>query len=83
MFKSDILKEIIITLWQKLPQYVDKKLSKFLIGQLNKFKARYHIKKYKPYRETRVINLVVIKKKLYKIQEFVNLYINKNIYNMD
>lgn len=79
----DILKEIAIVLWKKLPQYIRQEIPKFSMGWLNSFKARHNIKKYRQHGESGSIDLVVVEKKLQEIWEAINLYTNKNIYNID
>ena len=80
---EDILKEMAAVLWKKLPQYAGQEVPKFSTGWLDGFKARHNIKKYKQQRESGLIDLVVVKEELQEIQEDVNLYTNKDIYNMD
>lgn len=58
-------------------------MPKFLTRLLNKFKARHHIRKYRLYGKAKAINLVVVKEKLQEIKKIVNLYINKDIYNIN
>lgn len=70
-------------LWEKLPQYVGQEILKFSTEWLDSFKARHNIKKYKQYRESEFIDLVVVEKKLQKIWETINPYTNENIYNID
>lgn len=83
MATGNILKEMIVILWQKLLQYVDYEVPKFLNGQLDGFKARHHIKKYRPYGEPEIVDLVVVEKELQEIQEEVNPYRKQNLYNID
>lgn len=70
-------------LQQKLSQYSSQKISKFLTEQLDKFKARHNIKKYKQYEKVVAINLVAVEEKLQEIQEVVDLYTNENVYNIN
>lgn len=53
---GDILKEIAIILQEKLSQYVDQEMSKFLIGWLDTFEARHNIKKYRQQGEAEAID---------------------------
>lgn len=80
---GDILKEIAIILWQKLFQYVGQEMSKFSTRQLEHFKTKQYIKKYKQHREAKAINLVAIEKKLQEIRKIVGLYKNEDIYYMN
>lgn len=81
MVISNILKEMIIILCQKLFQYINQKMTKLSTSE--DFKARYYIKKYKQYKKLRVIDLIAIKEKLQEIQEIVEPYINEDIYNIN
>lgn len=47
------------------------------------FKIRHYIKKYILHGKTKAINLVVVKEKLQKIWDIINLYTNGDIYNID
>lgn len=39
-------------------------MPKFSIKQLASFKTRHNIKKYKQYKKTKIVNVVIIKKEL-------------------
>lgn len=59
-------------------------MSKFLIRQLDEFKARDNIIEYSQHEKARGIDLlVVVEKELQEIWKVLNLYNNKNIYNID
>lgn len=57
-------------------------MSKFLNKCLNKFKAKYYIKKYRFYREAKVVDSVVVKKQLQKIWKEINLDKKKKTFTM-
>lgn len=80
---GDIIKEMVIVLWEKLIQYAGQKVLKFSTRKLDGFKVRHNIKKYRQYGESGSINLVIVKEKLQEIQEVINLYTNENVYNID
>lgn len=61
---GDILKEMAVVFWEKLPQYVGQEIPKFSTGYFDGFKARYSIKKYREHGESGFIALVVIEEKL-------------------
>lgn len=67
IIRGNILKKMAIILWEKLLQYIDQNILKFSIKWLDNFKARCNIKKYKQYKKTRVINLIVIGEDLQEI----------------
>lgn len=50
---------------------------------MDKFKARHYIKKYRPHRKAKVIDLVLVEKKLQKIWKGVNPYIKENMNNIN
>lgn len=80
---GNILKQMAVMLWEKLPQYADQEMPKFSNRQLDGFKASHNIKKYRQHKKARAIDLVVVEEELQEIREVVDLYINEDIYNMD
>lgn len=67
----------------KLLQYKRQLKAKFLTNWLKKFKTHYNMKNYQVYEKTGDVNMVIIKEKLQKIRKIVQLYTNKNIYNIN
>lgn len=69
--------------WEKLPQYARKKVPKFFIGWLDRFKARHSTKKSKQHGEAGSVNLEAVEDELQETREAVEPYDSQNIYNMD
>lgn len=55
-------------------------MPKVLIIWLDNFKAKHNIKKYRQLKKTGVVDLVIVKKELQKIQKIVGQDNNINIY---
>lgn len=53
------------------------------MGWLDGFKARHNIKKYRQYRKSEFVDLVIVKEELQEIWEAINPYTNEDIYNID
>lgn len=58
-------------------------MPKFSTKWLDSFKAKHNSKKYRQFGKARAYNLIVIKKTLQVIWKRVNLYIDKNMHNID
>lgn len=82
MVTGDILKEMNVVFWEKLPQYARKKAPKLSIGWLDRFKARHSTRKFKQHGEAGSVNLETVEDELQETREAVDPYDSQNIYNM-
>ena len=80
---EDPIEEISTVFWDKLSQYEEQSNSSFPTGWLEGFKGYNSIKKYRLYGEAKTVDLVIIEEKLQEMSETVQLYDNKEVYNMD
>jgi Tc5 transposase DNA-binding domain len=80
---GDILQQMALRIWYKLPQYSNLEPPKFSAGWLSGFKARHHIKKRKRHGEAAEVDKIEMEKELQEIRKICDLYPLEDIFNMD
>lgn len=80
---GDVLQEMALKIWHKLPQYVNLDPPKFSAGWLSAFKARHDIKKRKRHGEAAEVDKIEMEKELQEIRKICDLYPLQDIFNMD
>ena len=80
---GEILQQMAVKFWHKLPQYSSLDPPKFSIGWLAGFKARHNIKRRKKHGQAAEVDKMQMELDLAEIRDICDLYQTPDIFNMD